>query len=104
LELRDGHKVRTGYFLSELSAPLVKMLKSGIDPVFATPKGIPPEAEPLSESLLWFGGSLRQYLSSKRLVDRLETLQRPLSFDQVLERGLDPFDGVFVPGGHAAMV
>lgn len=107
LNLKDGKIYQTGFYLNELMVPVKKMLEQGFELVFANPDGTKPFLDRGSDSADYFGKNDEQYRIHKDLLDKIGLLSdrdNPVvSFKMVLNSGLEGFDGLFVPGGHAPM-
>ena len=101
--LRNGNSRPTGYFLNELTEPLMELKRRGVAVDFATPGGVAPTIDPASlNSCLYFtpfGSSLDEALA---MVRSEPGLQRPLRLESLTESQLSAYDGIFVPGGHGA--
>jgi putative intracellular protease/amidase len=100
----------TGFFLSELMVPLQKLLDAGFDIVVATPEGTPAVMDPISDSPYWFNNDIQIYKKHRATCQQLELCgssfsgaRKTLALKEVLSQGLDPYQAVFVPGGHAPM-
>lgn len=104
LTLRDGVKYATGYYLNELTVPVRALMEAGYEMTFANPKGNTPSMDKHSDSPKYFGGDEAKYESYKAFNDSLTGLRNPQKLSDVVDSGLDRFDGVFFPGGHAPMI
>ena len=96
----------SGFFLSELAKPLSKLLESGHEVTFASPKGHEPAPEPNSESLLAFAGNFYERRRENELIERMKRengFSRPRPFASISDEELATFAGVFIPGGHAPL-
>jgi putative intracellular protease/amidase len=99
-----GHP--SGFFLMELAKPLEKILAAGYEVTFASPKGLEPAPDPLSESLLAFAGNFYERRRENDLIDRMKRengFSRPRPLGTISDAELDSFAGVFIPGGHAPL-
>lgn len=107
LNLKDGKIYNTGFYLNELMVPVKKMLDNGFELVFANPEGTRPFLDKGSDSPAYFGNNEEQHKNHKDLLEKLKILsitESPVnSFKKIIDEGLDRFDGLFVPGGHAPM-
>src|SRR5579863_3615806 len=56
LDLRDGKKYATGYYLNEFVVPYRKLIEAGYEPVIANPNGDRPAMDANSNNKLFFGG------------------------------------------------
>jgi putative intracellular protease/amidase len=104
LVFKDGRSHPTGYFLDELAVPAQEFIKAGYDVVVATPDGNTPalDKNSISESL---------FQNDKALLDRAlsfvltnPSMQKPKKLGDLVKAGLDQYDALYVPGGHAPMV
>ncbi|GFF89812.1 molecular chaperone Hsp31 and glyoxalase 3 [Aspergillus udagawae] len=96
----------SGFFLMELAKPLQKIIDAGYEVTFASPKGLEPTPDPLSESLLAFAGNVYERRRENELIDRMKRengLNRPRPLSTISDAELDSFAGVFIPGGHAPL-
>ncbi|TCD62253.1 hypothetical protein EIP91_007130 [Steccherinum ochraceum] len=97
----------TGFFLSELAKPLIKILDAGYQVTFVSPKGKEPNVDPLSQStMLAFLGNWWQKNKEDKVIAqmRLENnLASPQPFSSISDIALNTFSGVFIPGGHAPL-
>lgn len=103
LTLRNGKKHSTGFYLNELTVPLMKLVEAGYEPVFGNPKGNPPTMDPRSDSPKSFHGDKKAYDKAKSFLENLTALQKPKKLAQITGEELKSYRGVFVPGGHAPM-
>lgn len=103
LELREGARYPTGYYLNEFAIPVQALIQGGFTPVFANPRGNRPSMDRRSDHRSYFGGDEAKRAATLRFVENLADLERPRTFAAVLEEGIDRFAGIFVPGGHAPM-
>lgn len=107
LNLKDGKIYNTGFYLNEFMVPVKKMLDAGFELEFANPEGTKPFLDKGSDSAAYFGNNEDQHRIHKELLEKLKILSEkdsPVkSFKKIIEEGLDRFDGIFVPGGHAPM-
>lgn len=111
----------TGFFLSELMVPLRKLLDAGYEPVFANPMGNKAVMDKVSDGAFWFGDTPdatpeakeragKEYQEIKKLCTQLGICGEGLSGTKdlkslavVISEGLDHYEAVLVPGGHAPM-
>lgn len=104
---RDTGRVRktpAGYFLAELGYPLARLVETGADITFATPGGVRPTMDRVSDSpsFLYYG-SPAEYRALRDLVTRQPEMQHPRVLEDITDAELAGFDALFVPGGHAPM-
>jgi putative intracellular protease/amidase len=104
---RDTGAVRktpAGYFLSELGFPLARLLETGSEITFATPGGVRPTMDRVSDSpsILYYRSS-SEYRALRELVTGQPGMQSPRVLEDIGDAELAGFDALFVPGGHAPM-
>ena len=56
LDLRDGKKYPTGFYLNEFAIPFRKLVEAGYTPVIANPNGDRPLMDANSNHAMFFGG------------------------------------------------
>ncbi len=93
---------RTGFFMPELTGPVIGLLKAGYQIVIANPTGQEANMDPISDDPKWFS-SPQAYKEGKLLLRSLAQIKRPLKLSSLSENFLSQFDGIFLPGGHAPM-
>ncbi|TPX70003.1 hypothetical protein SpCBS45565_g02092 [Spizellomyces sp. 'palustris'] len=106
IHLKEGKDQKTGYFLSELGHPLMKILEAGYEVVFANPTGTHPVQDPISDLLIWFLGNYKEREREHALIDKMKiesNFASPRPFASLTDDDLSTFVGVFIPGGHAPM-
>ena len=107
LDLQEGKKMDTGFFLNELMQPVQTFIAAGHTVVFATPGGKAPTADQKSNDVNFFGGDEKARQESLALLATLKLTSKTnspvISLAQVKRVGYDKFDAVFVPGGHIPM-
>ena len=103
ITLRENKSHPTGYFFNELVVPVRALVDDGWEVVFANPEGNPPSMDPSSLSAEFFGGDVKKLESYEAFHEGLADLKAPQKLATVVAGGLDGFDGVFFPGGHAPM-
>lgn len=104
MTLADGKHEPTGYYLNEFGVPAKALVEAGYKLVLATPKGNAPSVDKKSVIPLYFDGSEAQMHSIHQFVSSLEGIDDTLSLSEVIEAGLDDYEGVFIPGGHAPLI
>jgi putative intracellular protease/amidase len=104
LQLQDGKTYPTGYYLNELTVPVRALMDAGYDVTFADPRGNAPTMDEHSDSAHYFGDDVAKFQDYKQFHDSLTGLKNPMAISDVIALGLDQFDGVFFPGGHAPMI
>lgn len=107
LDLKDGKVYKTGFYLNELMEPVKRFLDDGHTLTFATPSGIAPTLDVVSNNVQLFNNDQKYYEESVNLLETLkltDTVNSPvISFSRVEQIGVDHFDAFFAPGGHAPM-
>jgi putative intracellular protease/amidase len=103
IALRDGKTYKTGYFLNELTVPVKRLQEKGYAVTFANPKGNKPSMDIHSDSIDFFGKNQAEYREAKVFHDNLVGLKSPRKLGEVVQAGLEQYDAVFFPGGHAPM-
>ncbi len=103
LTLQNGKTYPTGYFLNELIVPVRTLMDHGYSIVFANPKGNEPSSDINSETP-YYCGSEAKCQDYKRFRDSLVNLKNPIKTLDAVAGGLDRFDAIFFPGGHAPML
>lgn len=103
LDLAEDQRLETGFFLNELGVPAQQLVSAGFQLVLANPRGNRPAMDASSDDASFFGNDQERYQRTKAFVQELPDLDKPKTFAQVLTEGLDPYAGLFVPGGHAPM-
>ncbi len=93
---------RTGFFMPELTGPVIGLMKAGYQIVFANPTGREAKMDPISDDPKWFS-SPQAYKDGKLLLQNLTQIKRPLKLSSLSAQFLSQFDGIFLPGGHAPM-
>ncbi|CDE93813.1 type 1 glutamine amidotransferase domain-containing protein [Acidaminococcus sp. CAG:542] len=99
LELANHTAMPTGFFLNELAVPAEYLTEKGWQIVLATPEGKAPAMDQGSNDKKFFQGSEKERAKAEAFAQSLQ----PISFQQVLKNGLDQYDALFIPGGHAPM-
>ncbi|WMJ68265.1 type 1 glutamine amidotransferase domain-containing protein [Stenotrophomonas sp. 24(2023)] len=107
LDLRDGGRFSTGFYLNELMQPVKRLREAGHTVVFATPEGRAPSLDTTSVDAQYFGGDAAALREHQQLLLQLQ-LTDPrhspvLSLARVEQQGLGRFAAVYIPGGHAPM-
>ena len=106
MKLKEGSTYKTGFYLNELIEPVKILMDAGHDLTFATPTGRAPTLDPVSDTPEHFlDVSQGNYQQHKALFESLnltdERTSPVISFSRVEQLGIEQFDGLFVPGGHA---
>ncbi|MCV2883408.1 type 1 glutamine amidotransferase domain-containing protein [Aestuariibacter sp. AA17] len=107
MTLKGGQQYRTGFYLNELMEPVKLFIEAGHTLTFATPNGLAPTLDVNSDTPAHFQNDQAQYNAHKSLLNKLmltDAEHSPVvSFSRIEQMGIDNFDAVFVPGGHAPM-
>ncbi|BBM85622.1 type 1 glutamine amidotransferase domain-containing protein [Candidatus Uabimicrobium amorphum] len=101
ITLADGTKHKTGFFLSELTIPVMALMKADYEIVFANPKGNKPTMDAVGDSVDNFS-SAEEYQKAKELI-KMDSFVNPRKLSDITEEELASFHGIFFPGGHAPM-
>lgn len=107
LDLRDGKVFSTGFYLNELLQPVKLLLDAGHQVTFATPQGKAPTLDRSSVDKMYFNNDAAELKRYEALLAQLKitsVAQSPVvSLARVEQMGLDRFDALYIPGGHAPM-
>lgn len=103
LLLQNGKTYATGYFANELSVPVRAFMDQGYSIAFANPKGNEAPMDVHSDTAFYFGSESRRQ-EYGRFRDTLVDLKKPMKTLDVVAGGLEGYDAVFFPGGHAPML
>lgn len=108
MKLKGGYDYKTGFYLNELMEPVKIFLDAGHTLTFATPTGLAPTLDPVSDTPDHFlDTSQENYNAHRALFNRLMLTDKDnspvISFARVDQIGIENFDAVFVPGGHAPL-
>jgi putative intracellular protease/amidase len=101
LGLRGERKVATGNYLNETVVPMQALREAGYELSVATPDGSRPPLDDRSITASHFGGNEAALIEALRFFEHDASFREVRTLNAVIEAGLDEFDGVFVPGGHA---
>lgn len=104
LDLRDGKKYSTGYYLNEFVVPYRKLVEAGYEPVIANPNGDLPVMDANSNHKMFFGGDDAARAAALKYAQGIEQLKHPKTLASVVAEGTKGYVGLFIPGGHAPMV
>ncbi|MEC9060493.1 MAG: type 1 glutamine amidotransferase domain-containing protein [Pseudomonadota bacterium] len=104
MQLTDGKTEPTGYYLNEFGVPAKALVDAGYRLVLATPKGNAPSVDKKSVIPQYFDGDETQMREIQTFVASLDGINDTLSLNEVIAQGLDEFEGVFIPGGHAPLI
>ena len=108
MKLKDGYNYKTGFYLNELMEPVKIFMDAGHTLTFATPTGLAPTLDPVSDTPDHFlDTSQENYNAHRALFNRLMLTDKEhspvVSFARIDQIGIENFDAVFVPGGHAPL-
>ena len=104
LDLKDGKKYSTGYYLNEFVVPYRKLVEAGYEPVIANPNGDVPVMDVNSNNKMFFGGDDTARANALNYAQGIQQLKHPKTLASVVAEGTSQYVGVFIPGGHAPMV
>lgn len=102
--LEGGGLYDTGYYLNEFGVPADKLQQAGYTLVLATPKGNAPAVDERSVIPMYFDNSDEEMNRIKELVANISGIEDTFSLKEVLDQGLDRYEAVFIPGGHAPLI
>ncbi|MEM6806727.1 MAG: type 1 glutamine amidotransferase domain-containing protein [Bacteroidota bacterium] len=108
MKLKAGYDYKTGFYLNELMEPVKIFMDAGHTLTFATPTGLAPTLDPVSDTPDHFlDTSQENYNAHRALFNRLmltDKVHSPIvSFARIDQIGIENFDAVSVPGGHAPL-
>lgn len=107
LDLKDGKRYDTGFYLNELLVPVRMLMDAGHEVTFATPLGRAPAVDKSSLDVQYFNGDAAALAQYRALLDKLAltsaTASPVVSLARVEQQGYGRYDAVYVPGGHAPM-
>lgn len=107
LDLQDGKVFSTGFYLNELLQPVKLLLDAGHQVTFATPEGKAPTLDRSSVDKVYFSNDAAELERYQALLAQLKITSAKdspvVSLARVEQIGLDQFDAVYIPGGHAPM-
>lgn len=103
LDLRDGKKYTTGYYLNEFVVPYRKLIEAGYEPVIANPNGDMPVMDANSNNKMFFGRDDAARGDALKYSQGIEQLKHPKTLASVVAEGTGGYVGLFIPGGHAPM-
>lgn len=101
LHLRGDRTFPTGNYLNEMVVPMQMLRAAGFELVVATPLGVKPHLDVRSITASHFGGDESALRAALEFYDGDDSFRAIKSLSAVIAGGLDGYDGVFVPGGHA---
>ena len=108
MKLKGGYDYKTGFYLNELMEPVKIFMDAGHQLTFATPSGLAPTLDPVSDTPDHFlDTSQDNYNAHRALFNRLMLTDKEhspvVSFARIEQIGIENFDALFVPGGHAPL-
>jgi len=107
LDLKDGQRYATGFYLNELLVPVKMLMDAGHGVTFATPLGRAPAVDRSSLDAQYFNGDAAALAQYRALLEKLAltsaTGSPVISLARVEQQGYGRYDAVYVPGGHAPM-
>lgn len=103
LNLRDGKKYQTGYYLNEFVVPYSKLVEAGYEPVIANPNGDQPVMDANSNNAMFFGRDDAARAEALNYAQNIEQLKHPKTLASVVAEGTQGYVGLLIPGGHAPM-
>lgn len=104
LPLQEEATFPSGYYLNEFGVPADALLQAGYKLTIVTPKGNQPQPDQRSVDPMYFGGKTEEMKRIQSVVDNLTEAEKVKSLQTVISDGLDRFDAVFIPGGHAPLI
>ena len=103
-ELKAEKVVLAGFYLNELTVPIMTAVEAGYDFVLGTPKGTKPVMDKHSAEASHFGGDEARFRVALDFVAKDPRMMVPRRLRSIIEEGLDGYVGLFIPGGHPPMV
>lgn len=108
MKLKGGSDYKTGFYLNELMEPVKLFMDAGHTLTFATPSGMAPTLDPVSDTPEHFLDVSKQNYQAHMTVFKdlqlTDKQQSPVvSFSRIEQIGIERFDALFVPGGHAPL-
>lgn len=107
LDLNNGKVFSTGFYLNELLQPVKLLLDAGHHVTFATPEGKAPTLDRSSVDKMYFNNDpaeLERYQALLAQLNITSAKDSPvISLARVEQIGLEQFDALYIPGGHAPM-
>ncbi|NKB65158.1 MAG: type 1 glutamine amidotransferase domain-containing protein [Gammaproteobacteria bacterium] len=106
LPLKGEDVYATGFYLNELMGPVKRFIDKGHTLTFATPKGMAPSLDIVSDNVMFFSNeeslkTHKQLLADLMITDKIAS--PVVSLNRVKQIGYEHFDALYVPGGHAPM-
>jgi len=104
LPLQQGKTFPSGFYLNEFGVPADALIRAGYHLTIVTPKGNQPQPDKRSIDARYFGGNAQEMSRIKGVVDNLTQAAEVKSLSSVISAGLDRYDALFIPGGHAPLI
>ena len=104
IEVQGGKWGPTGNYLNETVVPIMALQGAGYDIQLATPDGTKPHMDKASDSAAHFGGDTAAYARARTFWMNDPAMNQIQPLGAVIEKGLDGYAGMFVPGGQAPVV
>jgi putative intracellular protease/amidase len=104
IEVQGGKWGPTGNYLNETVVPIMALLGASYDIQLATPDGTKPHMDKASDSAAHFGGDTAAYARARAFWMDDPAMNQIQPLGAVIDKGLDGYAGVFVPGGQAPVV
>ena len=104
LPLQNNKTFPSGYYLNEFGVPADALIRAGYHLTVVTPEGTQPRADKRSRDALYFGGDVNEMHRIGGVVSALTQAAQVKSLKTVLAAGLDNYDALFIPGGHAPLI
>src|ERR1700753_1138513 len=87
LDLKDGKKYTTGYYLNEFIVPLRKLEAAGFEAVIANPNGDEPVMDANSNNAMFFGGDDAARREALAYAQSIKQLKHPKTLASVVSEG-----------------
>src|ERR1700761_6960661 len=94
LDLRDGKKYPTGFYLNEFAIPFRKLIEAGYTPVVANPNGDRPLMDANSNHAMFFGGDDALRAETLKNVEGLQALDHPKELATAVDEGISDYVGL----------
>src|SRR6201992_2362264 len=94
LDLRDGKKYSTGYYLNEFVVPYRKLVDAGYEPVIANPKGDMPAMDKNPNNAMCSGSDDAARESALKDIQTVTQLNRPKTLASVVSEGTKDYVGL----------
>ncbi|MBV8045384.1 type 1 glutamine amidotransferase domain-containing protein [Pluralibacter sp.] len=104
LPLQNGKTFPSGYYLNEFGVPADALIRAGYHLTIVTPKGNQPQPDKRSIKPVYFGGNVKEMDRIQKVVNGITQPGNIKSLKSVISNGLDRYDAIFIPGGHAPLI